>query len=59
MNIVDHVSYCQCCNSAIEGEIVRANPWEVANGVWYEFCSHECVEHCEEEHQEYLDYCEM
>lgn len=52
-------SFCQCCDTEIVGEIVKANPWEIGNGVYYEFCSAECVEHCEEEHKEYLDSYDM
>ena len=48
-------TFCQCCGDEITGEVINANPWDVPNGVYYQFCSNECVAHCEEEHQEYLD----
>lgn len=45
--------FCNCCHEQIIGEVVEANPWN--DETVAEFCSWECVEHTEDQHQEYLD----
>lgn len=57
--------YCKCCGTEITAEVVaqvgeevKANPWN-DDGVLYDFCSWECVDHEEEKHQEYLDSYEV
>lgn len=51
------INRCACCGEVIVGEVEKADPWQ--DGVDLDFCSAECVEHCEEQHQEYLDSCEV
>ena len=44
---------CTCCHAELTSEVVLADVYN--DGRDLEYCSAECVEHCEEEEQEYLD----
>lgn len=48
---------CSCCHELIIGEVVLCAVG--GDEVELEYCSWECVEHVEEQYQEYLDSCDM
>lgn len=45
--------YCACCSEEIVGEVCYGDPWDDSED--QAFCSWECIEHCQEQQNEYLD----
>lgn len=46
-------SFCSCCHELIVGEVVKTDAYN--DGDEDDYCSWECVEYVQEQHQEYLD----
>ena len=46
-------TFCSCCHELITEEVVRTDAYN--DGEEADYCSWECVEHVQEQHQEYLD----